>query len=352
MKKLASKIRARKQPKQPVGRITNDTLAEHREQVLAGGRKFKYPVQYARHKLVINAAIIAGSAIVLLIALGWYLLYPAQNTSEFIYRVTRVVPVSVAKVDGERVRYSDYLMKYRSAVHYLVEKERIDIKTEDGKRQLDFIKSSSMDDAVADAYAQKLARENDVSVDAAEVEVALKQARQSEDEEISEAAQAGVLADYYGWSMSEYRGVVAQKLLRQKVSYKIDDKARGTGATIERMAKDGDSFKEITEALNKDAEGTVTHSPATWLPRTNQDNGITAAAARLNKGEVSSAITTPGDGYYYIKLLDKNDTEVRYEFIYVPLTAFSAQLEKIKEDDKVSHHIKLEPVSPAGEGGN
>ena len=52
MKKILNKLRkpsARKQAVAPA-RITNDTVAEHRQRVIAGGRKFKYPIQYARHK--------------------------------------------------------------------------------------------------------------------------------------------------------------------------------------------------------------------------------------------------------------------------------------------------------------
>ncbi len=36
--------------------ITNETVSEYRERILAGGRKFKYPVQYARHRLVIKTS--------------------------------------------------------------------------------------------------------------------------------------------------------------------------------------------------------------------------------------------------------------------------------------------------------
>ena len=345
MKKLVSKIKARKQPKQPVGRITNDTLAEHREKVLAGGRKFKYPVQYARHKLVINAVIIAALAAVFVVAAFWYLLYPAQNTSEFMYRVTKVAPVPVATVDGQPVRYSDYLMKYRSALHYLVEKERVDIKTPDGKRQITFIKNSSMDDAVADAYAQKLAKEFGLKVEGSEIDAFLKRARQADDEEISEAAQVGVLADYYGWTMSEYRGVVAQKLLRQQVAYKVDDKARGVGASIEKSLAADMPMKDIAATLNVDTKDTVVYTPPVWVPKTNQDNGIAEAVAGLKKGEVARAVKTPGDGYYYIRLIDTKDSQIQYEYIHVPLTAFMTQLKSIKDDGKVQYFIKLDPMA-------
>ena len=49
----------------------DETVAEHRERILAGGRKFKYPVQYARHRLVINAILVTLAALVLLAVIGW-----------------------------------------------------------------------------------------------------------------------------------------------------------------------------------------------------------------------------------------------------------------------------------------
>ena len=59
MKKLRRKKRSA-EAEQP-SRITNETVAEHRERILAGGRRFKYPVQYARHRLVINTIIIISN---------------------------------------------------------------------------------------------------------------------------------------------------------------------------------------------------------------------------------------------------------------------------------------------------
>src|SRR5680860_1756935 len=120
MKKLIKKLRRRKTSPPPT-RITSETIEQHREHILAGGRKFKYPIQYARHKLVINAIIISVVTIVIVLAVGWWQLYPGQNTSDFMYRVTRILPVPVANVDGQPVLYSDYLMRYLSQVHYLVQ---------------------------------------------------------------------------------------------------------------------------------------------------------------------------------------------------------------------------------------
>jgi hypothetical protein len=96
MKKILNKIARRPEPEPLPNRITTETVAQHREQILAGGRKFKYPIQYAKHKLVINAILISIAALAALVFVGWWQLYPSQNTSEFMYRVTKFIPLPVA----------------------------------------------------------------------------------------------------------------------------------------------------------------------------------------------------------------------------------------------------------------
>lgn len=351
MKKFLSKVRGKRQPEEPAGRITTDTLAEHREQVLAGGRKFKYPVQYQRHKLVINAIVIGVAALLLLIGIGWYLLYSAQNTSEFIYRVTKVVPVPVAAIDGQQVAYSDYLTKYRSAAHYLVEKEQIDVNSDEGKNQLAYVKQQAMDDAVADAFAVKLAKELDIEVTDADLETFLKQQRQTGGDEVTEAAYNAVIKDYYGWSPEEYRDAMKSKLLRQKVAYAVDVNAEKVAKSVESKVSGGSAdLKAITDAINAETADSATYMPPLWVPRTNQDGGLADAAAKLEKGQISSAVkTTSGDGYYYVKLIDSNETQVQYEYIFVPLKEFTLQLAAVEKEGKLTFFIKLEePETPQG----
>jgi hypothetical protein len=352
MKKFIAKVRqsTKKQPQEPQGRITTDTLAEHREKVLAGGRKFKYPVQYQRHRLVINAVIIGVSALVVLIGLGWYLLYPAQNTSEFMYRVTKVVPVPVAVVDGEPVRYSDYLMQYRSQVHYLTEKEQLDINSEDGKRQLEYVKSQSMNEAVADAYASKLARQQNIEVTDADLETFLTQQRQASDGEVSEATYNSVIEDYYGWSPDEYRDAMRHKLLRQKVGFAIDSPASNvTDAVEQAIAANTTDLQKVASDVSANSEVKAQYTPATWVPLNNRDGGLALAAAELGPGQISTAIqTTSGNGYYYVKLIEKNDTQLQYEYILVPLTQFTAQLKQIQQD-RLNTFITVEELQTTQE---
>lgn len=338
------KLRRKKQVEEPKGRITTDTLAEHRERVLAGGRKFKYPVQYARHKLVINAVIIGVAAIILVAVLGWYMLYPGQNTSDFMYRVTRVLPVPVASVDGKAVRYSEYLMKYRSEAHFLIEKGRVDPASEDGKRQLEFIKTQSMRGAIADTYAAKLAAEKNIKVTDVELEEYIKRQRQSQGNEVSESTYNAVILDYYGWSPDEYRQAMKSKLLRQKVSYAIDDRSREVAKEMSALlAKEKPDLQAIVTDINKKwGKDTAYVTPPTWVPRDNKDYGVSDAATKLKKGEISPVFElTNGDGLTFVRLIDSNDKQIQYEYITIPLTIFDKKVKEIEDGNKLSVYISV-----------
>ena len=96
-----------------------EKVEERREEVLAQGRKFKYPLQYTKHRVVVNTILISVIIAAVLAVGGWLALYKFQMTDELLYRATTIVPVSVANVDGEKVRFSDYLMLYRSSLSSL-----------------------------------------------------------------------------------------------------------------------------------------------------------------------------------------------------------------------------------------
>ena len=170
MKKIFSKITKKTEQEPLPNRITTETIDRHREQILAGGRRFKYPIQYAKHKLVINAILISLVALFALVFVGWWQLYPSQNTSEFMYKVTKFIPVPVAYVDGQPVLYSDYLMKCLGSMHYAQQIEQTNFKTDSGKEQIKYIKQKAMSDSVADAYGAKLAIKMKIIVSEKEVD--------------------------------------------------------------------------------------------------------------------------------------------------------------------------------------
>lgn len=340
MKKLWSK---KKRAAQAPERITNDTVKEHRERILAGGRRFKYPMQYARHKLVFNTVIISVIALIVVAAVFWWQLYPAQNSSTFFYRVTRVLPLPVASVDGEPVRYSDYLMKYRGAIHYRQQKEQTNLATKDGKRQSDYDKTQAMDDAVADAYAHKLAQEHGLTVTSQQIDDSITYQRKSGDGTVSVATYNAVILDYYGWGPAEYRREVEKKLLRQEVAYTIDKTAaKQKDAIAVALHQPGADMEKVATDAGGSGDAKVQYGVSGWVPKTNQDGGRSTEAAKLKKGEISPAFrSTSGDGYYFVKLLDSNSDQVNYAFIKVPLTTFTQQLAAVEKAGKVHYYITL-----------
>lgn len=344
MKKNLPKIPKRKKKEAPSGRITSDTIAEHREHVLSEGRRFKYPVQYVKHKLVINTVAIVVASLIVLGLVFWWQLYKVQSTNDIVYRVSGALSLPVAKVDGEPVKFSDYLMRYRSSIQYLVERDQIQLSTEEGRYQAESIKRRELDGVIADAYASKLAKKYDVSVSEEELEKFIIEERQSVGGGVSEATYNSAISTYYGWSPSEYRQVMKSKLLLRKVSYAIDDSAKSINEEVATQIKKGTDFKDIVDSMSDKGEGVVVYSMPMWVPKDNYDGGLSQAAQKLKVGETSGPIqVTRGSGYYFVKLVETNEAQIKYELIQVTLGEFTKRLDEVKSrDGGVKEYIAID----------
>lgn len=342
MKKLLLKRRAAK--KEIPTRITNETVAEHRERILAGGRRFKYPMQYARHRLVVTTIVITLVAFLLILLVGWWQLYPVQNTNTFFYRVTRVVPLPVASVDGETVKYGDYLMYYNSSAHYFKQSEQVNLNAKDRQLQNNHIKRKSMDIAIANAYAAKLARELNIKVSQARIDQVTDEDRNTSTGRISQETYDASALSILGWTPSEYRHDTKNRLIRQDVSYAIDSKAKQQQEKATQLIQQNKAieFEALAKELGGEGNAKVTASLSGLVPHTNQDGGLTKAALDLPQGGISSPIrTSAGDGYYFVKLLEKTETQVSYAYVRIPLTEFNNRLEALKKDNKIQEYIKI-----------
>ena len=344
MKKLLRKLPRRKSQEsaeQTRERITNETVAEHRERILAGGRKFKYPVQVAKHRLVITSVAIGIIAVALLTLLTWQQLYIAQNTSNFMYRITQLIPLQVASVDGYGVRYSDYLKKYRSSVHYLQQQNSINLSSEDGHRQAEFIKRREITNAEKNAYAMKLAGQKNIKVSGKEVNDFIQ--RDLTAKRVSqEAYERTVLKSFYDWTLDDYKDIVHTELLKRKVSFAVDTAAKSQADALHTQLASGADFATVAKASSDDVATKANGGDVGILPIDNQDpNGLIAAAKSLQPNQLSGVITG-ADGYYIIKLIEKTDTTIRYAQIKISLHAFDTQFTNLQKTNKIHEYIKLE----------
>ena len=340
-KKLKDKVSKRAESRESqIDKITNTTLEEQRREILNKGKKFKYPVQYSKNRLVGNASIIA--LVILITGLGslLYQLYKAQNTSEFIYRFT-VIPFPVAKVDGEIALYRDYLMEYRANMQ-IANAKKDEIEGANNTNALSTLnKSKAMKNAIANAYAQKIARELGISVSDKEISEVFDAQRKTQNTELTESALYKIAADNYGLLPNEYRRMFIElPLIRRKVTTQIDKNADKLKNEVSKyLSENSNNFSKAVEYFGDKIE----YSKPGKVRKTNIDGGRSKIAAGLKVGEVSKPfISNSGDGYYIVKLIEKTDNEVNYESIKIKFTEFNKQLEQLEKDGKIQKYIKVD----------
>lgn len=347
MKKIINKLKRKKQPAaqvNPAGsslRITNETVAEHRERILAGGRKFKYPLQYPKHRIV---AITVGLVVLLLVSssgiIGWQL-YGVQNTSGFMQRITDVLPLPVAEVDGKQVRYSSYLLEVRSSLHYLSTKEAINFSSDDGKRQKDYQKRLALNKAIENAYVQKLAKEQNVSISDKELNDFIDQEIKNNSLGVTEDVYRQVIKDYYDWSFEDYRESIKNQLLRKKLTAKIDVEGRQKINSLVAAIHKGDDFGEMAKKHSEDPLTKGNGGDVGFVSKDTDDpSGLIKVAESLAPNGVSEVVEGI-DGFYIVKLLEKRDNDIHFAKMFVSYKTFAQKLEQLKKEGKIKEFISV-----------
>ena len=331
-------------------RTEREKVEQRREEVLAQGRKFKYPMQYAKHKLMVNTVLVAIAAIVVMIVVGWAMLYKIQDTGDMLYRVTQVVPVPVAKVAGEQGRYSDYLMIYRSNLLTTEQQGGQLGGEEDDNIVRERCKEAALKSAIEYTYAMKLGKEMGIEVSNEEIDEAFDEHRNVGGVERSEESFLKIVRDNFGMNRTEYRRMLYLTLMKAKVTQAVDDDAREMAEKVEKLIqeKNGDMLAVI-EGLGDAVEYQETGQ---LVDNLNVDGGRSEMAAKLEVGRVSDRfLSTNGDGYYYVKLVEKTDTQVSHASIKIRFTKFSEMVEELYQDGEVEEYITvgLDEVLPQGE---
>ena len=328
-----------KQPKQKP-KTEREKVEERREEVLAKGRKFKYPLQYTKHKLVINTILVAAVAVVAMVVAGWLALYQFQSTGEMMYRVTQVLPVPVAEVEGAKVRYSDYLMIYRSNLQTSEQQSGQLGNTEDDDLVRAEYKRTALEAAVEYTYAMKLGKELGLSVAEEEIDQAFDEHRKVGGVERSEEAFLKIVQDNFGMNRREYRRMLELTLMKAKVEQEIDETAQAVAAEVETMLNEnGGDMAAVAESLGEQVEYEATGQ---LVDNMNVDGGRSNKAMTLEPGQVSERfLSNNGDGYYFVKLVEKTETQVNYESIKVKFTTFAERVAQLYEEGKVKELIEV-----------
>ena len=319
MGKIREKVKARRAKKKNLN-ITQQNLEESRDEILSKGKKFKYPFQYAKHRVVIYTIGIAIVAFASFIGVGWYQLYKAQNTGEVMFRFTKVLRLPVAEIDGHSVLYSDYLMLYRGSITSIERQQgKMDDSNEEVKSRKSFYKRQALNDAEMYTYVLEELKNRNLTVSASEIDEVIDSHKSINGEKRSDEAFEGIVRENFGLSMSEYRRLVMFSLAKKKLSVEIDEEANKAADQVEETlrANNNDFAKAVDALKNNDL---ISYEPASnAVEASNLDGGRAEMAMKLEKkGDVSERfVSKNGDGYYYVRLVSKEDGKVSYETIAV-----------------------------------
>lgn len=234
-----------------VPRITNETITEHREEVLKGARKYIYPLQHSKHRIVTVTLSITAVALVAFFIYCVAALYKFHQYNTFIYRVTQVVPFPVAKADKNYVDYENYLFELRRFVHYYQTQQR-QVFDNSNQDQLQSLRRQALNRVIDDAYVKILAKQNHVSVSGKEVDARLNEARNQNRLGSNNKVFADVLRDYWGWSIDDFKRSLKQEILAEKVSAKLDKTAVAKANSVLAQLHSGADFGTVAKTYSDD----------------------------------------------------------------------------------------------------
>ncbi len=317
-------------------------VEERREEVLAKGRKFKYPLQWTHHRIVISTIIIAATAAIALIVICWAALYKFGATEAILFNVTKVFPLSVATVDGVQVPFSDYLMLYRSSITSAERQSGGQLSGDLTAISNDY-KRSALTDAEKYALALAYAKDLKIEVTEAEVEEEFNNHLRIGGVDRSEEAFTKIINDNFGLTKTEYERMLYLSLARAKVEASIDNQAGDVAAQVERLlSENGNDYAAVYNELG---DLIVYEDTGGLVDNKNIDGGRASVAMNLAPGESSGKfISMNGDGYYFVKLKDKTDSKVDFTSIKVPFREFDQRFVVLKEDGKITEAIEIGPV--------
>ena len=323
-----------------------EKVDERREEVLSKGRKFKYPLQFSRHRIVINTILITTVIIVAIVISIWLALYRLGMTDDFLFRITLVFPAPVAYVEDKNVLFSDYLMLYRSSMTSIERQSGSQFDEESVAHLRAEYKRSALDDSEKYSYAIKLANELGIEVTDEEVDTEFTRHLNIGGVERSEESFTKIIEDNFGLNKSEYKRMLRLSLTKAKVSQAIDEKANRTASEVERMlSENGDNYSAVATALG---DRIIYQETGGLVDSKNIDGGRATEATKLEPGKSSGKfVSMNGDGYYFVKLVDKTDSEVNFVSIRVPFTEFDARFAEVKENGGISELITIDTLDSA-----
>jgi hypothetical protein len=348
-KKITEKVKQRlpkrksKDPKarldeaiQTLPHITNDTIAAHREEIIGSARKYIYPLKHSLHR-----AVTISISIFLVFVIGFFIyttlaLYRFQSSSDFLYRVTQVIPFPVAKVGSSWVDYENYLFELRHYEHYYETQQKVDFSTQAGQQQLTNYKQQAMNEIIDDAMIKQLAAEYNITVSNQEVNNEITLVRDQDQLGSNEKVFENVLSEFWGWTLGDFKRELKQQLLAQKVVGTLDTATNVRAQAALNALQHGASFASVAAQYSDDAatknnggqfSGLISQTDQSVPPQTLQ------TLFSLKPGQVSGIINI-GYGLEIDEVISVQGDQVQAAHILFNFQSIDTYLAPLKAKEK------------------
>lgn len=328
--------------KENVPRITNETVAEHREEVLKSARKYIYPLQHSKHRIVL---ISTGLFIVAIISFSAYCtlaLYRFQSSSTFLYRVTQVIPFPIARTGGQFIAYENYLFELRHYTHYYETQLKVNFANGKDKEQLNQFKKRALDKIINDAYVKQLAAQHGISVSDQEVNEQITIVRNQNRLGSTEKVFEDVIKDYWGWTVDDFKRSLRTTLLAQKVVAKLDTEANQKAESALAELKGGADFATVAKKYSEDPSKDNGGELGFAVDRTSKEVSAQATDAlfKLQPGQITEIVNT-GYTLEILKNIETNGDKIRAARIVINFKTIDKFVNDLKEKQKYTQYIKL-----------
>jgi hypothetical protein len=343
IKRLLARRAGRKEPEKSleeaisnIPRITNETVAEHREEVLSSARKYIYPLQHSLHRVVLISSVIFVILMVTFFSYCLLALYRFDSTSTFIYRVTQVIPFPIAKSGPYLVAYENYLFELRHYMHYYQTQQKVDFNGIRGQQQLAAFRKVALQSVVNEAYIKKLADQNKIAVSDQELENEITLLRGQNRLGSSEAVFRDVLKEFWGWSLDDFKRELASQMLAQKVVSVLDRDTHSRAQNVLAQLSNGGTFADLSKQFSEDL-GTKTNGGdyGVAIDKTNRDlpPQVVDELFKLQPGQSSGIVETP-QGLEILNVRERDGNTVRASHMYFAFKSINTYIDPLKNKDK------------------
>lgn len=352
LKKLIPRRSKRKTAKAPiengqtdssVPRITNETVAEHREKVIGSARKYIYPLQHSKHKIVLISTGLFITAVIAFFTYCTLSLYRFKSTSGFLYGVTRVIPFPIAKAGPNFVAYENYLFELRHYIHYYQVQQKVNFNDTLGKQQLASYRIRALQKVIDDSYVKELAAKNHVSISDDELNNMIDLVRSQNRLGANEKGFEDILRDNFGWTINDFKRSLRQEMLAQKLVAKLDMTTSSKAQQALDEINSGADFAVVAQKYSSD-DGSKNNGGqyGFLIDKTNRDISaqVTQTLFSLKTGQTSDIINT-GYTLEIVKNLGVEGSKIKAAHIVFTLKDINIYLNPLKDKEKTRLFVRL-----------